>query len=78
MLLINIWIFIPLLVYRWGVEGVTEPILMGYDYPREFKNKPCAYCLWTMHHVVHMCFEVKDIYEPKQGAHEWVDVWLWP
>ena len=22
-LLINIWIFIPLLVYMWGVEGVT-------------------------------------------------------
>jgi len=23
-LLINIWIFIPLLIYMWGVEGVTE------------------------------------------------------
>ena len=25
-LLINIWIFIPLLVYMWGVEGVTHSI----------------------------------------------------
>ena len=25
-LLINIWIFIPLLVYRWGVEGVTATV----------------------------------------------------
>jgi len=28
-LLINIWIFIPLLTYMWGVEGVTEYKCVG-------------------------------------------------
>ena len=27
-LLINIWIFIPLLIYMWGIEGVTNPIFV--------------------------------------------------
>ena len=41
MLLINIWIFIPLLVYRWGVEGVTtHKIEEGTSYFIPFAKVP--------------------------------------
>jgi len=30
--LINIWIFIPLLIYMWGVEGVTDIIIDNIMY----------------------------------------------
>ena len=31
-----------------------------------------------MYHVVHMRFEVKVVYVPSWGGHEWVEVWIWP
>lgn len=51
---------------------------MGYKSSKDFENKPCTYCLWTIHDVVHICFKENEVYEPNRGGHEWVDVWLWP
>jgi len=54
-LLINIWIFIPLLVYMWGVEGVTGLVAYQIALPLSLSN---------LHNIFHVSQLRKYIHDP--------------